>query len=78
MPRCVRNFWLDAEIDGRRRHLAAGPRSKDGGFRLRILHRHHGDISPMPLCIVGRCSDGKLTLTISDGGQSVFVKETER
>lgn len=44
MPRNVRNFWIEVEIDGRTTKLAGGPRSKDGGFTLRIKQRSKGDI----------------------------------
>ncbi len=78
MPRCVRNFWLKADIDGRRSQFASGPRGRDGGFCLDILIRDRGDISPHPLRVWGRCIRGKLKVTVEDGNQTVFIKETER
>lgn len=39
MPRVVRNFWIEVECEGYRGKLACGPRSKDGGFQLRIYMR---------------------------------------
>lgn len=44
MPRNVRNFWLDASIDGRSSDLSGGPVAKDGGFNLKLLQRSNGDI----------------------------------
>lgn len=41
----VRNFWIDAEIDGRKTDLSGGPRSKDGGMRITIFQREEGAIS---------------------------------
>lgn len=38
----VRNFWIAAEIDGRRTPLAGGPAGKAGGFRAYIYQRHNG------------------------------------
>jgi hypothetical protein len=38
----VRNFWLSAEIDGRKTSLDGGPRSKDGGMNLVIYQNHAG------------------------------------
>ena len=77
MPRCVRNFWLTADIDGMRSQFASGPRGRDGGFRLEIRMRDHGEISP-PLLVWGRCLDGQLKVTVEDGCKTVFKKETER
>lgn len=44
MPRNVRNFWLELNVDGCKSRVETGPRSKDGGFSLRILQRSHGGI----------------------------------
>lgn len=44
MPRNVRNFWIEATIDGRPTRIAAGPRRKDGGFALSVLMRDQGGI----------------------------------
>lgn len=78
MPRCIRNFWLDAEIDGKRSRFASGPRARDGGFRLDIHYREHGSVSARSLRISGRCVQNKLTLKVEDGGTTVLNKEIER
>lgn len=78
MPRNVRNFWLSADIDGRRSRFASGPRARDGGFRLDIYHRERGDISPKPLCVSGRCTRGTLSIIVENGDDIVFTKEVER
>lgn len=77
MPRCLRNFWLTAHIDGRRSPLAAGPKSAGGGFSLTVLSRDRGAIA-RPLCVTGRCIDGHLSLDVHDDGTLVFSKKTER
>ena len=60
MPRNVRNFWVELNVDGRT-EIAAGPRSKDGGFRLVVRVREDGAISEKHLVITGRAlSDGTL------------------
>jgi len=41
-PRNVRNFWLEAEIDGRKDPLKGGPRQSDGGMIIRLYQRHRG------------------------------------
>ena len=38
----LRNFWLDARIDGRATDLEGGPRAKDGGMSITILQRENG------------------------------------
>ena len=43
MPRNVRNFWLELNVDGRS-PVETGPKAKDGGFSLRILIRNEGCI----------------------------------
>lgn len=78
MPRNVRNFWLDAHIDGRRSSFASGPRARDGGFELVILSRDQGEVSRSVLHIRGRSHDGKLIVTVDDGGREVLRKETLR
>ena len=40
----VRNWWIEADVDGRKTPLSGGPRSKDGGFQLNIYQRVKGDI----------------------------------
>ncbi len=44
MPQNVRNFWIELDIDGRTTSIASGPRSRDGGFSLRIYQRDQGNI----------------------------------
>ena len=38
----VRNFWIEANVDGRKTKLTGGPRSKDGGLALDIFMRSDG------------------------------------
>jgi len=38
----LRNFYIECEIDGRKRRLTDGPRAKDGGFSLTIYQRSNG------------------------------------
>ncbi len=39
MPRNVRNFWVEVEIDGYKHMLKGGPRNKNGGFNLKVYQR---------------------------------------
>ena len=40
----VRNFWVDAQIDGRKTDLSGGPASKEGGMNIVIKQRSEGGI----------------------------------
>jgi len=40
----VRNWWIEADIDGRQTTLEGGPRNKSGGFEMAIYQRHQGEI----------------------------------
>lgn len=44
MPRNVRNWWIELEVDGKKTKIGAGPRRKDGGFTLRIHQRNRGGV----------------------------------
>ena len=44
MPRNVRNFWVEMDVDGKRTQVATGPRRADGGFRLNIWMRDKGHV----------------------------------
>ena len=55
MPRFVRNFWLQGDVDGLKKSIGTGPKHSGGGFNLSILVREEGDISSGRLEISGRC-----------------------
>lgn len=38
----IRNFYIKADIDGRKESLKDGPRKKDGGFSLSVYQRKDG------------------------------------
>ena len=59
MPRNVRNFWIDAQIDGRESRLTGGPSAKDGGMYVKILFRENGQISNRSIVLDCVCGDGK-------------------
>lgn len=69
----VRNFWLDAKIDGRKTKLAGGPQRKDGGMRIQIYQRDCGEITnPITIYCVER--DGELSTEITvDGTEKISV-----
>ena len=78
MPRNVRNFWIDANIDGRQETLSGGPQGKDGGFTLTVKMRDNGDIT-QPIEIAGLVHiDGTLELTVHQNGQRIGQVKTRR
>lgn len=44
MPRNVRNFWLELDVDGRKSAVKTGPRSRRGGFALTVFIRNRGSV----------------------------------
>lgn len=66
MPRNVRNFWIEADIDGRTSQFASGPVRKDGGFTLNVYQHDAGGVSH-PLTIRGYAlANGAVVLTVED------------
>ena len=63
-PRCVRNFWIDASIDGRAERVGTGPRTPDGGFTMDIQIRDKGNVATAAR-LTGRNCGGKLILEFS-------------
>lgn len=63
MPRSVRNFWIELNIDGRKTCVGTGPRSKDGGFSCAIHIREEGGISNKMLKIQGHYTQNKNKLS---------------
>ena len=73
----VRNFWVEADIDGRQTMLSGGPRAKNGGMDVTIYQRDEGSIKTA-VRISSREWCGKLTTTISVNNEIVARIETER
>ena len=68
MPRNVRNFWIELDVDGSKSRVETGPRSKDGGFDATVKMRDGGSIIEA-LDILGRADEnGTLTLRIRPAG----------
>jgi hypothetical protein len=75
MPRCIRNFWIELNVDGKRTPVATGPRRADGGFALRIFMRENGSVSEKVLRISGSAlHNGTLILNVTGQGESIAFK----
>jgi hypothetical protein len=53
MPKTVRNFWLNLDVDGRASSTGTGPAGHTGGFVLTVLLREDGGISERRLRVRG-------------------------
>ena len=74
----IRNFWVEAEVDGKATPVAFGPRNADGGFTLTVKMRDNGDIT-RPIEIAGLVHiDGTLELTVHQNGQRIGQVKTRR
>lgn len=74
----VRNFYLKANIDGRKTMLKGGPRKKDGWMEVEILQRDKGGKTVAFKISCGEY-DGKLYTEIVDSNDEIVaVYETER
>lgn len=74
----LRNFWVEADIDGRKTKLKGGPRNKTGGLHLKIRVRDSGT-SVLGCKIICTEHDGDLILMFYDkNGQLVYRSTTRR
>jgi hypothetical protein len=64
MPRNVRNFWVELDVDGKESPIASGPRNKNGGISMSIKMRDEGCVAHA-VDIEGHAKqDGSLSLQI--------------
>lgn len=73
----LRNFWLEARIDGRKTELTGGPRAKEGGISLTIYQRENGSKTE---AVKINCYEykGELTTAITLHGNVVGIYTTRR
>lgn len=67
MPRNVRNFWLEASIDGRDSRLSGGPQARTGGMSGTIYQRDRGDVAVAVRWSGHANEDGRVVLIIEPG-----------
>ena len=82
MPRNVRNFWVELQVDGKAIRVETGPKARGGGFNLTILQRDKGGIVTAARISGRALSDGTIHLDVtaekSDRGPVDFRVSTER
>jgi hypothetical protein len=65
MPRVTRNFWIEANIDGRSSTLEGGPRGRRGEFSLVVYIRDNGSVLRAVTVSGQAMSDGTLAVHAS-------------
>ena len=74
----VRNFYVEANIDGRETTLGGGPRAKEGDMTVHIYQRDEGEISEV-LKIDCDERDGVLITRVFDkDGKLLYTHKTKR
>ena len=74
----TRNFWIEAEVEGRKTSLAGGPRSKDGGMDVFLTVREDGGIREA-VRIVCRSDGDKNTIMVwGPDGEKIYGREYRR
>lgn len=72
----VRNFWIEADIDGRATMLAGGPRGKRDGMDVTIYQRDDGSIKT---AVKVFCREyGSKLITEVEVGDETMRFETQR
>jgi hypothetical protein len=74
MPRNVRNFWIELDVDGRKERVETGPVRADGGFQMTIRIRDEGSISDTVLLVEGNVNTntGEIVLVAAERcGQAI-------
>ena len=73
----TRNFWMEADVEGRKTPFAGGPRSKDGGMDVTLLVREDGGISEAVRIVC--LSDGvKNIVRVCFNGEIIAEREYRR
>lgn len=75
----VRNFYVEANIDGRQTTLRGGPASKTGEMTVHIHQRDDGGIVSDVVRVLCKEYDGKLTTEVyNNKGELVYTYESRR
>jgi len=75
MPRALHNFQIEGRIDGRATPISAGPRSKTGGFSLKIKIRDQGRIARAADIEGIAAEDGTLTVRITPHDGEISIED---
>ena len=73
----MRNFYLEANIDGRKTALNGGPRSKEGGMTISLAVNDNGNSNRI-INIYCTERNGELFVDVRHAGKSIFLKQYKR
>lgn len=73
----LRNFWVEAEIDGRKTELAGGHQGKFGGMTIRLYQRKNGE-KFKPVRVECMVIGGRLNTLVFVNGECVATVVTDR
>jgi len=78
MPRFVKPFYLEGQVDGIKTPIKVGPKSSGGGFHLNIFQRDSGGVLHV-LRLEGINGDDGLTLYVVDevSGKTILEVHTD-
>ena len=71
----VRNFYVEANIDGRQTTLGGGPKAKTGEMSVRLYQRDDGEITDA-LLIECKEQDGVLVTEVYDRTHKLIFTNT--
>ena len=74
----LRNFWIEAKVDGRKTALTGGPVQKDGGFSLQVFMRNEGESMEVVDLWGHVMRDGTLQLNVKVDGHEEIVLNNNR
>lgn len=76
----IRNFYMNANVDGRVSRLTGGPRNKEGGMSIIVTQRENKTIkNAVRVCCDFDPYKNKLVTTIYDNKDNlIFTYETDR
>ena len=73
----VRNFWVEADVDGRRTNVAGGPAAKNGGMDVTLYVRDQGAIHTA-VQLYCRAFYDELIIDVNVEGKSIQTIKTRR
>ena len=73
----MRNFWMDASIDGRKSELVGGPASKDGGMNV-VIRQRVGGLSKVAFRIECYANGDELVTSVFDKDGQAIAKFTSK
>lgn len=75
----TRNFYINADIDGRATNLTGGPAGKTSGMSVTITQRDDSSIKTACVIDAQAYENGRLELKIFDKeGKCIYINETFR